>query len=614
MKRIGIDIALFMAMVITPLFILYHFGIYKPQDHSYLFLLISLNTIFVISYLLFRGKPTHKALKYYVPSQSNKHSIENNHQFEKKYKQLFSSVSDAIIIFDSQTQLIIEANSAALSLYDYNVETIYKCRFSDLSVKHLTNNDIDIIIKNNKTTNLPVFEHKNSAGNLFFVEISFGTFITNNQNFICATIRNITERKTYEKEIKQARNSAIKAYNVKSQFLANMSHEIRTPMNGLLGTLELISDTPLNENQKEYLTTALECGNNLMDILDDLLCFTKSESGKLTFEAIPFNIIELVNNSISQHTSTSNANNSKLKIEITGNLPPIVIGDPTRVRQIINNLLSNAIKFTNNGLITVNLSSRITPTSHQHIHIEIVDSGIGIKKNKLGKIFDSFAQADASTTRHYGGTGLGLAICKQLVTRMGGNIGAISNEKGGSIFWIDICFSIHDKVLHEENKSEPSSATLENRNIKILVAEDNLVNQKVLGAMLRKLQCSVTIVSDGHAAAVAAKDNQYDLILMDCQMPVMDGYEATEVIRNIDGSNKNIPIIAVTANAMPGDDNKCIAAGMNDYIAKPIKMDILLAKLNTWAPARCCAAEAPATTSEQISAHHSQVNRNEHIQ
>jgi len=498
---------------------------------------------------------------------------------EEKYGQIFSAVSDAIIIFDAATQSIIEVNNAALNQYGHTHKTISELKYHDLSIDKLTTDKIIKIANNN--SQLCEMMHVDKAGNIFNIEVSFGSFSINDKTILCAAIRNITERKNYEHELKKARNEAIIAFKSKSQFLANMSHEIRTPMNGILGSLELLSDTPLNDEQTDYLNTSQECGNNLMEILDDLLCFTKSESGKLIFETIPFNMRSLIEKTISHQIVLATSKGTKLSTHIAKNLPDIIIGDPTRIQQLFTNLLNNAIKFTENGGIKIHVDSYRTINNSHHIHIEIEDSGIGIRPELHASIFEAFTQGDASTTRKYGGTGLGLSICKQLVSRMNGNIGVISNEHSGSTFWVDLCLTHHTSSQPIPHIKENSN-TLNSANPNVLIAEDNLVNQKVISAMLKKLNCAVTIANDGEEALHKASSVKYDLILMDCQMPKMDGYETTHNIRQGTGPNQKTPIIALTANSLHGDDTKCIAAGMDDYMPKPINQSTLISKINTW--------------------------------
>ncbi len=501
---------------------------------------------------------------------------------EEKYRQLFRAVSDAIIIFDAKNQVIIEVNNAALELYGHSHETISGLKYHTLFNDKLTSDEIIQLIDNNRNSPLPEMKHIDISGKVFDVEVSFGSFLINDTTVICAAIRDITERKSYELELKRARDSAITAFKAKSQFLANMSHEIRTPMSGILGSLELLSDGPLTDEQAEYLNTSKECGNNLMGILDDLLCFTKSESGKLIFESIPFNMQNLIKKIISHQTPLATKRGSEINIDISKKFPEILIGDPTRIQQLLTNLLSNAIKFTENGSITLHISTYLTNHNNDHIHIEVKDNGIGIKSELHASIFETFMQGDASTTRNYGGTGLGLSICKQLVSRMNGNIGVISSEQAGSIFWVDFCLTHQVPSAPPINSDKENPSTVNATNPSVLLAEDNLVNQKVAFAMLKKLNCVVTIANDGEEALQKARNEKFDLILMDCQMPKMDGYETTSNIRQEKGPNQQTTIIALTANALHGDDKKCIAVGMNDYMSKPINKATLISKINTW--------------------------------
>ena len=503
---------------------------------------------------------------------------------ENKYRQLFGSVSDAIIMFHAESKLIIEVNEAALTLYDYTRESINNITYDSLSNNNLSTERIINTTDYNDSPHLSKEIHKDRNGKEFHVEASFGSFTINKTTIICAAIRNITERIHYEQELKKARDSAINSYKAKSQFLANISHEIRTPMNGILGSLDLLSDTPLNDEQKNNLSTSRECGNNLMAIIDDLLCYTKSESGKLILESIPFDIKKLINSIISQVNTIKNSS-IRVDAKISKSMPELLIGDPTRISQIITNFVSNAIKFTQEGIVTISVCCTTTHTGNNHLHIEVADEGIGIPPYLHARIFDTFTQGDASTTRNYGGTGLGLSICKQLISQMNGNIGVISHEGAGSTFWVDICLIKTMDSCAAKSNNKPTTGSIILSGLNILIAEDNLVNQKVATAMLKKLNCTVTIATNGEEAVKESTVKKYDLILMDCQMPKMDGYESTHAIRNNLGPNQNTPIIALTANALHGDDIKCIAAGMNDYMSKPINKDVLTLKINNWVTA-----------------------------
>ncbi len=399
-------------------------------------------------------------------------------------------------------------------------------------------------------------------------------------NFI-AVERDITERKRDEEELRRAKESAEETAREKADFLASMSHEIRTPLNAVIGLTGMLLDTQLSSEQRHYAETARNSGNLLLGLINNVLNFSAMESGQLELESRPFDVRALLRDTIALFAEDAGARSLDLRWEVDEDVAPSLVGDETRIRQIIVNLIANGLKFTPTGSVVVRARALGAATDRQAVRFEVADTGIGIPSDRLARLFRPFSQVDASTSRKYGGTGLGLAICQQLATALGGAIDVDSEVGRGTTFSLDLDLEVStaSEVVMPSGDTVAALPPGQARSLRVLLVEDDPVNQLVAMHLLERLGHVTDVAGNGIEGIEALRRRSYDVVLMDVHMPEMDGLTATQLIREEWGPGAHPPIVALTANALEGDRERFLAAGMDGYISKPVRLEELATTL-----------------------------------
>ena len=521
---------------------------------------------------------------------------------EERLRQLFEHSPDAIFVFDQEGH-IVTANSQAGRLVKMDRQELLSKTVYDLSPE-----DCHEEVRTNMVQwfagTLKQCEgfSQTSDGSCRPIEMTGRLQKISGKQALQLHVRDISQRKEAEEQMlaarkmaegarqmaeesrqmaENAKEQAETASQAKSEFLANMSHEIRTPLNGIVGMAQLLSDTPMNSEQKNCADTILQSTTGLLKIINHVLDISKIEAGQMSVSESALDLHAMCDTLYYMFRPFAEQKGIALRCECHSNVPPYVLGDEGLIEQVLINLLGNAMKFTHHGSISLNIECNSKSGKGAELYFQVIDTGIGIEKEKQAIVFEKFTQADGSHKRMYGGTGLGLSISRQLIELMGGTIGVFSSRGKGSTFYFHLTLP---QVEHSP-APEPEggkSATISKPDVRVLLVEDNKVNQKVAIAILQKAGCKVDAADNGQDAIQQVQREHYDVVLMDCQMPVMDGFEATARIRAMKEPLCRIPIIAITAHAMKDDQRKCIDGGMDDYLSKPVGRQQLIDLINKY--------------------------------
>ena len=504
---------------------------------------------------------------------------------EIRYRHMFQANPHPMWLYDVATLRFLAVNDAAIAHYGYSEAEFLAMTIADIRPPADVPRLLDQIRHLEGYAQYPGGEwrHRKKDGTLIEVEISSNELEYEGRLARVVLGNDISERKRAEQALLKAKRLAEESTRLKSEFLANMSHEIRTPMNAIMGMAHLALQTDLTEKQRNYLDKINTSAKWLLDIINDILDFSKIEAGKLKLEHTEFRLETVMQYLADVSSPLVNGKPLTLSFDVDQDVPSTLIGDPLRLGQVLVNLLSNAIKFTETGTVIVHVQLLASDAKQAHLHFSVIDTGIGLSKEEQNHLFSAFNQADNSTTRLYGGTGLGLTISKDLVEAMGGTIGIESRLGVGSTFYFTVTLGL--STVSKPNPPLSQTITLDKypvlKNAYLLFVEDNLINQELMLEMLSNNGMRVDLATNGADAVAMVGKNDYSAVLMDCLMPVMDGYEASRLIRT-DTRFADLPIIAMTANVMAEDRKRCLASGMNDHIGKPIEWDQFFQTLVRW--------------------------------
>lgn len=515
------------------------------------------------------GKPCHLCM---IEDITESKAIQERLE---KYQIIVEKANDIIMFLDFQGN-ILEVNDAAVRMYGYTFEEFLTMTIFDL--RRLEKEEYVIAQMNRAYQEGIVFEttHYRKDGTFFPVEVSSQGNSLGNKNVILSIVRDISERKKHEEIVIATMKKAEAANAAKGQFLANMSHEIRTPMNGIIGMTDLALMADSEQEQREYLRIVKSSTMSLLRVLNDILDYSKIEAGKIDLEEVPFHLSTIITEVVELFDVSAKQSGLALTLHFDNQIPNAIIGDSLRLRQVLSNLVGNGIKFTTQGEVSICVALEEQQEDKVKIKFVITDTGIGISTDKLNKLFKRFSQVDDSNTRQFGGTGLGLAISQKLVELMGGEIGVESKESIGSQFFFTAIFRLQggsNPLIGEDAAYEKNTALGRVKQKKVLLAEDDLVSRKIVTNFLIKHGFQVHAVENGREAVAACEKKKFDIILMDINMPYLDGYSVTTIIQSTEKNmNCFTPIVAMTAYALKGDKEKCLEAGMDDYISKPINL------------------------------------------
>jgi PAS domain S-box-containing protein len=537
-----------------------------------------------------RAKPLDEGNDFFIiisaDDISKRHHMELELRHERNRMHTYLNTMHTLLVITDRQGKIVEANRQFISLIGGNEKQVISKPISHFCPKkshHQINNYLRNLTPEPNNTVSAEFPLVANTGKEFTIDWRITSVPSDdNSEEILLTGLDITESvannqalKSANIQIREALRSAEDANQSKSVFLANMSHEIRTPMNGILGATELMLDQSIDDEQKQYIDIIHSSSHALLNIINDILDLSKIESGSFELEQINFDLHQLCNEVYQLFSSAAKQKGIQILYFYGADLPQFWIGDPNRIRQILNNLFSNALKFTHQGRIDIRVQGERLANHQYDLKLQIKDSGIGIAEKKVDQIFSAFQQADTSTSRKYGGTGLGLTISQHLANAMQGKIEVESELGLGSTFSLNLPL----KPGEIETKTKRSGLD-RNYQAKVLLAEDNAVNAKIAGKILGKLGIEVVTVENGELALHETMNKTFDLVLMDINMPIMDGITAAEKIRELSFPKNQVPILALTANAMMEDKERCIKAGMNGFISKPIKLGRLIEELD----------------------------------